>query len=84
MTDTRSKYRRPAPPTRTDGAQPERSRRRVSEVLELDRDCDLGNLGERAVVTVVDGRHMTLVFPYRVAERREVRTGVDYAYLREV
>ena len=36
------------------------------------------------MVTAADGRHMTLVFPYRVAEHRMAHTSADYAYLREV
>lgn len=52
-------------------------------VVELDRDCELGRKGERAVVISVQGPYMMLVFPYR-DQSREVRTGTDYAYLRVV
>lgn len=60
--------------------------RRMLEVLELDRNCELGEQGERAVVAEVDsdGACITLLFPSRSADRREVRTGADYAYLRSV
>ena len=56
--------------------------RYLHEVLELDRDCELGEGGERAVVTELDGIYMTLVFPNRPTARREVHTGSDYLYLR--
>ena len=87
MTDTRSKYRRTNQSQSTSQStrpEPQRPRRRVNEVVELDRDCELGSSGERAVVTAVDGQYMVLVFPYRVAEHRVVRTETDYTYLREV
>lgn len=57
------------------------SKRFVGEVVELDRSCDLGEKGERAVVTEVDGKYMTLVFPNREYERR-INTGADYRFLR--
>lgn len=60
------------------------SKRFVNEVVELDRDCELGQESARAVVTTLDGRYMTLVFPDREPSHREVRTGADYRYLRGV
>lgn len=58
--------------------------RRIGDVLELDRNCELGESGERGIVTEIDGPYMTLVFPNRSADHREVSTGADYAYLRNV
>lgn len=60
----------------------------LHEVVELVRDCDIGEKGERAVVInlVHDGYwYMTLLFPNRDAKRnREVKTGADYQFLRSV
>ena len=59
----------------------------VGDVVELDRDCDLGNRHERAVVVTItdDGKYMRVVFPFRGARNdRNVHTGVDYQYLRSV
>lgn len=56
----------------------------LHEVVELDRDCELGLEGERAVVIAIDSRYMQLVFPNRPWNRRHVSTGADYAYLRSV
>lgn len=37
------------------------SNRFVGEVIELDRSCDLGEQGERAVVMGLDGIYMALL-----------------------
>jgi hypothetical protein len=58
-----------------------KAKRFVGEVVMLDRDCDLGWLNERAVVTVLDGKYMTLCFVDRAASCREVNTGADYRFL---
>lgn len=59
--------------------------RAPGDVVELDRDCELGNRHERAVVVLVDDRYMTVVFPYRNKDNdRVVRTGCDYLYLKNV
>ena len=60
------------------------SKRFVGEVVALSRDCELGHEGDRAVVTVLMGRYMTLTFPDRgpEPEDRAVHTGADYKYLR--
>lgn len=63
---------------------PEPGARRVGEIVELDRNCELGEYGERAIVTELDGDSMALVFPARSANRRRARTGADYRYLRSV
>jgi hypothetical protein len=60
------------------------SKRFVTEVVELDRDCELGRQGARAVVTSLDDQYMTLVFPNRGPLQRAARTGADYRYLRGV
>jgi hypothetical protein len=52
-------------------------------VVSLDRDCELGQEGERAVVMDVDGAYMTLVFVERSKDRK-VRTGTNYSYLKVV
>jgi len=60
--------------------------RRLNEVVELTRNCDIGKSGERAVVTSVGTgplAHMTLVFANR-EHGREVHTGADYKFLRSV
>ncbi len=59
--------------------------RTINEVVELDRRCDLGVGGERAVVVSLDGKYMTLLFPNRDAKcDRKVNTGADYKFLRSV
>ena len=58
------------------------SKRFVGEVVELSRDCELGQEGDRAVVTALVGRYMTLTFPDRAPDCRAVHTGADYKYLR--
>jgi len=67
--------------------------RTLHEVVELTCTCELGIPGERAVVTEIDGRYMTLTFTgesrslgTRLANygARVVRTGTDYEYLRSV
>lgn len=60
------------------------STRYIEEVVELDRDCELGELGERAVVTAIDGRYMTLIFSNRRTQRQRITTGIDYKFLRTV
>jgi hypothetical protein len=57
--------------------------REVGMVVELDRDCEMGRKGERAVVMEVEGPFMRLLFPMR-SESRSVRTGTDYRYLKVV
>lgn len=59
--------------------------RTPGDVVELDRDCELGNRHERGVVVTVDGLYMTVVFPYRNKDSdRVVRTGCDYCYLKAI
>ena len=58
------------------------AKRFAGEVVELSRDCELGQEGDRAVVTVLDARYMTLHFPDRAPDCRDVHTGADYKYLR--
>lgn len=59
--------------------------RAPGDVVELDRDCELGNCHERAVVVSVDDRYTVAVFPYRnKVNDRAVRTGRDYLYLKDV
>lgn len=62
--------------------------RTLFEVVELTRTCELGIPGERAVVTEIDGRSMTLTFTgaHHGATHgaRVVRTGADYTFLRSV
>jgi hypothetical protein len=62
-------------------------RRYAGEVVELTRDCELGQAGERAVVVRVDEGDelspypcMVFVFPNRDHDQR-VYTGADYQYL---
>ena len=54
----------------------------VGEVVELSRDCELGQEGDRAVVTARVDHYMTLTFPDRAPACRDVHTGADYKYLR--
>lgn len=58
------------------------SKRFVGEAVELSRDCELGQEADRAVVTALDGPYMTLHFPDRAPDCRDVHTGADYKYLR--
>ena len=58
------------------------TKRFVGETVELSRDCELGQESDRAVVTVLDGHYMTLHFPDRAPDCRDVYTGADYKYLR--
>lgn len=57
-------------------------KRFVGEPVELSRDCELGQEADRAVVTALDDRYMTLHFPDRAPDCRDVHTGADYKYLR--
>lgn len=57
-------------------------KRFVGEVVALDRDCELGQASECAVVVTLDGMYMTLCFVDRVASSRKVSTGADYRFLR--
>jgi hypothetical protein len=60
----------------------------LHEIVELERDCELGEKGERAIVLAIvccgnmRPTHMTLCFFNRAAFKRTVHTGADYAYLR--
>lgn len=58
------------------------SKRFLGEVVELSRDCELGQEGDRAVVVALDGPYMSLDFPDRAPDCRDVHTGADYKYLR--
>jgi hypothetical protein len=64
------------------------SKRFVGEVVELDRDCELGQGGERAVVVKLESArwaeatYMTLCFFGRAPASRKVETGADYLFLR--
>lgn len=53
------------------------AKRFVGEVVELSRDCELGQEGDRAVVTSLAFPYMSLTFGDRV-----LHTGADYKYLR--
>ncbi len=59
-----------------------KTKRFVGEPVELSRDCELGQEGDRAVVTMLDDHYMTLHFPDRAPDCRDVHTGADYKYLR--
>lgn len=52
-------------------------KRFVGEVVELSRNCELGQEGDRAVVTSLAFPYMSLTF-----RDRELHTGADYKYLR--
>lgn len=58
------------------------TKRFVGEVVVLDRDCELGQHGERAVVVELsrDGS-MQLCFVDRDLNRRSILTGSDYRFL---
>lgn len=59
------------------------TKRFVGELVELSRDCELGQEGDRAVVTaLVGGHYMALTFPDRAPDCRVVHTGADYEHLR--
>lgn len=58
--------------------------RYAGEIVQLDRDCELGREGERAVVHTLDDKYMALTFFDRPQEARDVRTGADYKFLRRV
>jgi hypothetical protein len=57
-------------------------KRELWEVVVLDRGCELGHEGERAVVIDLTDRYMTLLFPDRARSERMVYTGRDYLYLK--
>lgn len=57
--------------------------RQLHEVVEVTKDCELGEKGERAVVVYVGEEFMTLVFPNRaIKHTRKINTGADYTHLR--
>ena len=59
------------------------TKRFVGEVVVLDRNCEVGQGGERAVVVSLDGiYYMTLCFFDRDSNDRKVNTGADYRFLR--
>lgn len=58
------------------------SKRSLGEIVELSRDCELGQEGDRAVVVALNGHYMTLTFLDRAPDCRDVHTGADYKYLR--
>lgn len=62
------------------------TKRFAGEVVKLDRTCDLGQEGERAVVVGLEQHEqlslMTLCFVDRDPEHRAVKTGADYRFLR--
>lgn len=59
--------------------------RRLHEVVELTKNCELGEQGERGVVIHIEGKYMTLLFPNRALKySREAHTGADYLYLKGV
>jgi hypothetical protein len=60
----------------------QRTKRFVGEVIELSRDCELGQESDRAVVTSLAFPYMSLTFPDREPDLRVVHTGADYKYLR--
>lgn len=72
---------------------PPKPRRYVCEVVEVTCTCEIGVAGERAVVTDIDGKYMTLVFTGEIREpgsshwrtkARIVKTGADYKFLRHI
>lgn len=65
--------------------RPFTTERKLHEVIELTKKCELGDEGERAVVIHLEGKYMTLLFPNRAMKyTREVHTGADYLYVRKV
>lgn len=58
------------------------TKRFVGEVAVLDRNCEVGQVGERAAVVSLDGIYMTLCFFDRASNDRKVNTGADYRFLR--
>lgn len=81
--------------TTTERHERPRYNRYLHEVVELIRDCELGESGERAVVvelmsangaasSTAGPRYMTLLFVNRPVEQRVVHTGADYRLLRTV
>lgn len=65
--------------------------RYLYEVVALTQDCELGKLGERALVVDLEGetrngkwRWMTLVFFNRARADRVVHTGCDYRFIETV
>jgi hypothetical protein len=65
-----------------------RTQRYVNEIVELDRDCELGHVGERARVVDITRASpalatMTLCFFDRTLDSR-VNTGADYRFLSRV
>ena len=59
-----------------------KTKRFAGEVVVLDRNCEVGQVGERAVVVSLDGIYMTLCFFERASNDRKVNTGADYRFLR--
>lgn len=65
--------------------RPFNTERRLHEVVEITKTCELGEPGERAVVIHLEGKYMTLLFPNRALKySREAHTGADYLYLKKV
>jgi len=59
--------------------------RKLHEVVEVTKSCEIGEPNERAVVINLQGKYMTLLFPNRALKHsREVHTGADYLYLKKV
>lgn len=64
--------------------RPFTTERYLHEVVELTKDCELGDADERAVVIYIEGKFMTLLFPNRKLKyNREVNTGADYVFVRK-
>ena len=65
--------------------RPFTTERKLHEVVELTKDCELGEKGERAVVIHLEGKYMTLLFSNRTLKySREQHTGADYLYVKKV
>lgn len=60
------------------------SARHVGEIVEVTRDCEIGQETELATVTDLDGPYMTLTFHRDTTQGRGlvVHTGANYKYLR--
>lgn len=65
-------------------ARSPKAKRFVGERVVLTRDCEIGQSGEHAMVTEIDGIYMTLDFIFRITGDRIVKTGADYKFLRNV
>lgn len=58
--------------------------RKLLEIVQVTRDCEIGKEGERAVVAHIsqDNLYMTLVFVNRAVPDHVVHTGSDYRFVK--